>query len=320
MRILVAEDNPVFQSMLKHMLERWGYEVTLAGDGTEAWKLLQTAESPRLAILDWMMPGMDGPDVCRRVRAAALEPYVYVLLLTARTEQRDLVEGMEAGADDYVTKPFSAQELRVRLRAGTRLLELQAELLRAREALREQATRDALTGTWNRGSLFEILQKELARATRTLQPLGVLMADLDHFKQVNDIYGHSAGDAVLREAARRMTAGIRSYDALGRYGGEEFVIVLPGCDGEGAARQAERLREAIGTEPFRVPEGTIKVTCSIGVTWAGTPEALQTDILLRRADTALYVAKNNGRNRVEICGPDKPVSSGLPLLAAAIAR
>ena len=166
MRVLAAEDNPVFQSMLKTMLTRWGYEAVMARDGTEAWNILES-DAPRLAVLDWMMPGIDGVEICRKIRSANREPYVYILLLTARTESQDLIEGMDAGADDYLTKPFNAHELRVRIRAGRRILDLQAELLRAREALREQATHDGLTGLLNRTSIMEKLDDELSRSART---------------------------------------------------------------------------------------------------------------------------------------------------------
>ena len=189
MKILAGDDNPVFQSMLRTMLSKWGYEVTVARDGVEAWQALQSENSPRLAILDWMMPGMDGVEVCRRIRAAGREPYTYILLLTGRKNAQDLVEGMDSGADDYLTKPFNAHELRVRLRAGRRILDLQEELLEAREALREQATHDSLTGLLNRGSILETLSNELSRAGRESQAVSLLMVDLDRFKLINDTYG-----------------------------------------------------------------------------------------------------------------------------------
>jgi len=299
MRILVAEDNPVFQSMLRNMLSKWGYEIVMADNGRDAWRILQEDPAPNLAILDWMMPGLDGVEVCRRVREASQQRYIYVLLLTAKTEQKDLVEGMEAGADDYITKPFNTHELRVRLRAGRRILELQEQLLHAQDALREQATHDRLTGLWNHGSILEILEKEAARSEREQSPLAVLMADLDNFKQINDTHGHLAGDSVLRESARRLRAQIRAYDALGRYGGEEFLVVLPGSNQSGALTQAERLRACIDCEPFPTPAGEILVTCSFGLCWTDRPEPGGTKTLLRSADDALYKAKRMGRNRVE---------------------
>lgn len=298
MKVLAAEDNPVFQSMLSSMLTKWGYQPVIARDGNEAWRALQTPDGPRLAILDWMMPGQNGVDICRGVRAAGREPYVYILLLTARTDSQDLVEGMEAGADDYVTKPFQAHELRVRLRAGRRILELQEDLLAAREALREQATHDGLTGLLNRCAIIETLHKELSRTDRESQPLSLLMVDLDRFKLINDTYGHPAGDAVLREAAQRMKASVRGYDSVGRYGGEEFLIVLPGCEGASACAQAERIRAAIASSQLPAAFGCPQVTCSIGVSSRTFPTAGDAGALLREADAALYRAKDGGRNRV----------------------
>jgi two-component system, cell cycle response regulator len=299
MKILAAEDNPVFQSMLRSMLTKWGYDAVITSDGKEAWELLQGENTPRMAILDWMMPGMDGVELCRRIRAAAREPYIYILLLTARTESQDLVEGMEAGADDYLTKPFNAHELRVRLRAGRRILDLQEELLAAREALRIQATHDSLTGLLNRASILEALHNELSRAGREHQPAAVLLADLDRFKLINDTRGHLTGDSVLREATQRMKSAVRRYDSLGRYGGEEFLFVLSGCSGATAGVQAERIREAVAGEPFHAGDDTFPVTCSIGTAWRDSPSVHDADQLIREADLALYRAKALGRNRVE---------------------
>ena len=300
MPVLAAEDNPVFQSMLRSMLTKWGYEPLIARDGNEAWRILQSAEAPRLAILDWMMPGTDGVELCRRVRSTNREPYIYILLLTARTDSEDLVEGMDAGADDYLTKPFNAHELRVRLRAGRRILDLQEELLRAREALREQATHDGLTGLLNRATILELLPNEVERCARERRPLSVLMADLDRFKQINDRHGHLAGDAVLREGARRMKSAIRRYDAIGRYGGEEFLVVLPGCDCQTARTQAERLRTILSAEPPATGSAPITVTCSIGISCRPNPSVHEADDMIREADVALYVAKDKGGDRVEL--------------------
>jgi two-component system cell cycle response regulator len=303
-RVLAAEDNPVFQSMLRSMLTKWGYDPLIARDGAEAWRALDAEDAPRLAILDWMMPGMDGVEICRRVRAAGREPYIYILLLTARTESQDLVEGMEAGADDYLTKPFVTHELRVRLRAGRRILDLQSELMATREALREQANKDNLTGIANRGAILDSFQTELSRASRERRPIAVLMADVDRFKLINDTRGHQVGDAVLREVARRMKSAMRNYDAVGRYGGEEFLVVLPGCDGDGGLAQAERIREAIGSEPFRAQGHDLNITCSLGISWRNHALPEDADALIREADMALYHAKANGRNRVESYIPD----------------
>jgi two-component system cell cycle response regulator len=295
MRVLAAEDNPVFQAMLKTMLTRWGYQAVMARNGTEAYRVLEGNDAPRLAVLDWMMPGMDGVEICRHVRSSNREPYVYILLLTARTEAQDLIEGMDAGADDYLTKPFNAQELRVRLRAGHRILNLQEELVRTREALRQQATHDGLTGLLNRTTILDKLDDELASSQRSGEPVGVLMVDIDRFKQINDTRGHLAGDAVLREAAQRLKTAARRYDSVGRYGGEEFLVGLPGCDTNAAEAQAVRLREAIGAIPFAPSGQPIPITVSIGVSC--TPPAAPEN-LIRIADDALYQAKAGGRNRV----------------------
>jgi diguanylate cyclase (GGDEF)-like protein len=296
--VLVADDNPVFRCMLRTMLKKWGYQPVEASDGATACSLLESDDAPRLAIMDWMMPGMDGVEICRKVRAAAREPYIYIVLLTARTESQDLVQGMEAGADDYLTKPFHPQELRVRMRAGWRILELQRELLDAREELRVQATHDSLTGLWNRRSILETLDKDLARSQREGRPLAVLVMDLDHFKLVNDTHGHQAGDAVLREAARRIRSTVRRYDTVGRYGGEEFLAVLPSTDLAGGMAQAERIRQALAGERVEVSGASLEVTCSIGVSaWRDSGPG-DGPVLIHWADEALYQAKAMGRNRV----------------------
>ena len=299
MRILVADDSIVSRHVLDATLRKWGYEVVMACDGEEAWQILQREDAPRLVILDWMMPGMTGLEVCRLVRARAPEPYIYILLLTSKSHREDLIEGMEAGADDYITKPFDQHELKVRLRAGTRLVELQAELFAAREALREQATKDWLTKLWNRSSILDILTRELARSERDVCPVSVALLDLDHFKNINDTQGHYAGDIVLRETAVRMMESVRQYDSLGRYGGEEFLIVLPGCDLSGALSQADRLCGRIAATPIPIGASECRITTSIGITTGLPGQHATAEALIRRADEALYQAKRKGRNRVE---------------------
>ena len=285
--------------MLRAMLAKWGYDPVVARDGVEAWKALDSDNPPRLAILDWMMPGMDGVEICRRVRAAGREPYIYIVLLTARTEAKDLIVGMEAGADDYLRKPFAVEELRVRMRAGRRILELQEELMAARENLRQQALHDALTGIANRGAALDALRCALSRAARERGPVALLMCDVDRFKSINDRFGHPAGDQVLCEAAMRMRSAVRAYDVVGRYGGEEFLVILPGTSLEGARAQAERLREALADAPFQLEGGPMRVTCSFGVAWRDIVFEEDGSALIREADQALYQAKANGRNRVE---------------------
>jgi diguanylate cyclase (GGDEF)-like protein len=300
MRILIAEDDPVSRRLLEAKLSKWGYEVVVTGDGSEAWQAMQAADAPRLAILDWMMPGMDGIEICRRARQERQDFYTYIILLTALHQDEDLVTGMDAGADDYITKPFKANELRVRLRAGRRIIELQDELIAAREALRVKATHDPLTGLWNHEEILRILGHELHRAEREGLSVSVVMADLDHFKKVNDTYGHPTGDAVIRTTARRMVEATRDYDSIGRYGGEEFLLVLPGCDHRCAVSTAIRLLDSIGKEAIDTSEGMIPVTVSIGVAGSSPNMRPGLDELVKAADAALYRAKANGRNRFEV--------------------
>ncbi len=305
MKILIADDSLVMQRLLQATLESWHFEVTCAGDGAEALARLQGDAPPELAILDWMMPVLTGPEVCRLVRERATSPYTYLILLTAKSQREDIVEGMGAGADDYVVKPFDKHELEVRLRAGRRIIELQNQLMLAQEALREQATRDALTGCWNRRVILETLSRETIRAERETRHLGVVMLDLDHFKQINDTHGHAAGDEALREVVRRVMGMIRGYDALGRIGGEEFLIVLPGCDELRALSHAERIRQAVERTPVIVDGHEIKVTASFGASSMPPGIAMPADLLVRAADEGLYAAKRQGRNRVSFQLPEQ---------------
>jgi diguanylate cyclase (GGDEF)-like protein len=302
MRILIGEDDPIARRKVEVLLQKWGFEVDVAGDGTEAWRILQQEGSPRFAILDWMMPGMNGTQICQELRKLEGRHYSYLLLLTAKDHQDDIVEGLDAGADEYLCKPFNPSELRARIRAGCRILELQERLIAASEALRIEATHDRLTGLWNRAAILDVLKRELGRGAREASPVAVVIADVDHFKQINDSYGHLTGDAALREVARRMQSEVRPYDALGRYGGEEFLIVCPGCDPDGAQALAERLRLSACAKPLSLPEGIFSVTISLGVISSdglNEPEAL-----IRAADEALYRAKKRGRDCVELAGQE----------------
>ena len=300
-RVLVAEDDAVFRRILQSWLRKWGYEVIVTENGTDAWEALQREDAPSLLILDWMMPGMDGPEVCQRVRACQAGPYRYVLLLTARAEKHDTVAGLEAGADDYLTKPFDISELRVRLNVGCRILDLEEGLVRAQVELQHRATHDALTGVLNRGAVLQGLAEELAHNVARGGRLGVLIVDIDHFKRVNDTYGHLTGDAVLRGVTERLQANMRSNDALGRYGGEEFLVLAPRCDLPGLVAYAERLRVAVAEAPIATASGPVQVTISMGASamqaenFPATP-----DEVLKPADEALYRAKAGGRNRVEV--------------------
>ncbi len=299
MRVLVADDSPMSRTLLRSTLTRWGYEVIEAVDGDQAWEILSSPNAPHLAILDWVMPGLTGPDVCGKVRETHREPYTYLILLTSKTSKEETVEGMEAGADDYVVKPFHEHELKVRLRAGRRIIELQLELLEAREELRERANRDLLTLLPNRQAIETILQNEISRCHRESSQLGIMLLDIDHFKRINDTYGHFAGDAVLREASSRLRAAIRDYDYVGRYGGEEFLVVMPNCDLAQARAQAERLRLKLCERPMLVDGIELTVSASFGVTMSDGTER-SPDVFVRVADEALYRAKDAGRNCVSV--------------------
>lgn len=295
-RILVAEDDPVSRRMLESFLTKWGYEVLAVSDGTEAHRILDHGDAPPLAVLDWMMPGMEGPEICRAIRTDSERPYTYVLLLTARSQKEDLLKGLEAGADDYLTKPFDAQELHARLHVGQRILDLQHRLIAATEELRFRASHDMLTGIPNRATILEAINRERARQIRDGGSFGIILADLDHFKAINDTYGHLAGDTVLREAAVRMRSCVRAYDSVGRYGGEEFLIVVPAGDILGTTAVAERIRCSISEKPVSSEAGPISVTASLGV---AVSCGRDTKDVLRSADEALYQAKARGRDRVE---------------------
>jgi two-component system cell cycle response regulator len=304
MQVLIAEDDPVTRRLLEASLGRWKYEVVAARDGREAWEILQRSDTPRLAILNWMMPGMDGVEICRELRKrSAEEAYIYALLLTSKTRKAELLEGFEAGADDYLIKPFDPRELQARLRTGHRIVELQNHLIDARESLRLQATHDALTGLWNRAAILDILERELVRSRRQAIHLTLILADLDFFKHINDRFGHQAGDIVLREVARRMRSVLRPYDAVGRYGGEEFIVVVPACEGASSLSLAERIRAEISSNPILTPEEPVSVTVSLGVATVSNGTVPAPDLLIRAADLALYRAKQEGRNRSTMAQP-----------------
>jgi two-component system cell cycle response regulator len=305
MRILIAEDDVTSRLLLKRVLENWGYEVTATTDGFEALQALQAEDAPRLAILDWMMPGMDGVDVCRRVRSRETLQPPYIILLTALGDKESVVTGLEAGADDYVGKPYDPDELHARLGVGRRLVELNDELLEAQHALEILARTDALTGVLNRGAIVMELEREAARAAREGVPLGLGMLDIDHFKLVNDTHRHAAGDAVLCEVVRRVLGVMRPYDSFGRFGGEEFLVLVPGS-GERELRDVlERIRSVIGSAAIVVDGHELAVTVSLGGATRGRESA---DDLIARADDALYAAKEQGRDRVvlAVSGEEEP--------------
>jgi diguanylate cyclase (GGDEF)-like protein len=305
--ILVADDDPVSRRLLEATVTRLGHEPIAVADGRHALEVLLAPDrpAPRLAILDWDMPEIDGIEVCRQVRQRPT-PYVYIVMLTARERREDMLRALAAESDEFLTKPFDPVELQARLRSGERILTLQQDLLNAHQALQFEADHDALTGLLNRGAIIDLLDREASRMSREGRALGVALIDVDLFKRINDTLGHLAGDDVLRGVAQRMVERARAHEAIGRYGGEEFLMVLPGAEGPAATRVAERLRRAVAARPFTSGGTKIPVTTSIGIAWSPNP-AGRVEALVHLADAALYQAKSSGRNRVELAGRDTPV-------------
>jgi diguanylate cyclase (GGDEF)-like protein len=303
MKILIAEDDFTSRAMLAAVLKKWGFDPVVTEDGSAALQAMQMPDAPRLVIADWNMPKMDGMEFCRRVRQEPTSNPPYIVLLTARGELQDIVQGLDAGANDYVTKPYHSDELQARLRVGRRMLDLQAELNAVRKQLEHQASHDALTGVLNRRAILETLGKEFQRAARSANGLSIGLLDVDHFKTVNDRFGHQAGDEVLVGFAARLQLNLREYDHVGRYGGEEFLVIAPEDGGRPETGLYERLRAAVAHDPITTSAGgALAVTVSIGV--AGLGCAPTAESLVAAADAAMYQAKSAGRNQVVYAAPD----------------
>jgi two-component system cell cycle response regulator len=310
MRILVAEDDAISRTLLERTLQRAGYEVISVDDGAKAIAELIKQDAPRLALLDWIMPEKDGVEVCREVRRRKEQAYRYLILLSSRESKGDIVAGLESGADDYLTKPFDVDELKARLRTGHRILELEDHLVEAREGMRFQATHDRLTSLWNRGVIVELMSHEIMRSRRERSCTAVMMCDIDNFKSVNDLHGHAVGDEVLQEVARRLHHSVRSYDMVGRYGGEEFLVALNKCNPGSALSRAENLRAIIGGRPMQTANKPVTVTLSIGLALSTEFTECTVEELMHQADMALYAAKAAGRNCVRFAQPasvSKPI-------------
>ncbi|MDW8078142.1 MAG: diguanylate cyclase [Thermoguttaceae bacterium] len=287
--VLVVDDDLVLGRLLAHWLRSAGYEVTQAGDGLEALRAVQ-ATAPDILITDWDMPELDGIQLCRAVRQLELPHYVYIIVLTARSDEALLVASLDAGADNFLHKPVAREELLARVRSSARLLELQAKLQQA-------ALVDPLTNLSTRRVFFEHLSRHWHRAKREGTALSCVICDIDYFKRINDLYGHAAGDLVLRTVAEVLRRQTRQMDCLARLGGEEFCALLPGAEESGAAFWAERARSAVSRAGVLLGDRTIFVTASFGVA-SLSPEMKLPEELLDRADQALLCAKQSGRDRV----------------------
>jgi diguanylate cyclase (GGDEF)-like protein len=293
MRILLVEDSAIERQQVSAHLKDLGLDLVVAENGTHAWEVLRGQDAPTLALLDWVLPGLDGIELCRRIRTLGSNgTYIYTVMLTAKDRKKNLLTAMDAGADDYLAKPVDLSELKARILVGKRILDLQ-------QSLRSAATHDFLTGLLNRAEILASLERELSRSGREDKPAGIILADLDHFKEITDTSGHTAGDAVLKEVARRLKSDLRIYDVAGRYGGKEFLLVLPSCDLRTATRRADEIRRLVASEPIVTSSGTASVTVSMGIAATNSTPDLTAEAVLQNADAALYRAKRAGRNCVQ---------------------
>ena len=302
MRVLIAEDDLTSRTILNGLIKNWGYQTVLAADGIAAWQALQEPGAPALVVMDWMMPGLDGVDVVRQVRAKFTDPPPYIIMLTSKDEKGDVLAGLESGANDYIKKPFNNVELFARLRVGQRAVELQNRLFETQQLLAHQASHDPLTGVLNRRAIVDQLARECARASRGCkigknEGVSIGYLDLDNFKQINDQHGHQAGDEVLKGVVAIITSQLRIYDSVGRLGGDEFLVIAPDTREENSELLFERVSRAISSCELETSAGGLHVTVSIGV--ATVCENNDLDKFMASADAALYRAKRGGRNRVE---------------------
>jgi len=308
MKVLIAEDDVISGRTLEKNILGWGYDAVLTTNGKDAWQALnpevRDPKNPdkdpiRIAVLDWEMPYINGIDLCKKIRTTPLDKkdsYLYIILLTGRDNQDDIIQGLSAGADDYITKPYNFSELKVRLNNGERIIQLENNRIQI-------ADTDDLTQLCNRDRIREILMEETERCLRENTPIGVIWADIDNFKQVNDNFGHITGDLVLIEVAKRLKISLRKYDKIGRYGGDEFLAVIPTCGHDHIAHIAERFRRVINAKKIAIESDQLEVTISVGPTSSEYSPNSSPDILIKTSDKALYEAKNKGRNRSVIKAP-----------------
>lgn len=298
MRVLIVDDSPIYRKLIRDRLAEWGFASSSVDNGSHAWEILRQTEAPKLVLLDWVLPDIDGIELCRRIRQEGRGHYTYIIFLTGKDGLRNMLQAMDAGADDYLEKPFDHHQLKAKLIVGKRVLQLQDELVAARDSMRYAATYDSLTGLMNRSEILESLNRELSRAGRERKSLGIALVDVDHFKRVNDSFGHLFGDEALREVARRFRSNLRAYDGVGRYGGEEFLLVLPHCDSVTAVTRTDQLLRGISSKPITALGKQAGITLSAGVAVFDPLNPCNVQSLLSHADAGLYRAKEEGRNRV----------------------
>jgi two-component system cell cycle response regulator len=309
MRILIAEDDLISSRILEKHLGTWGFDVVLARTGEQAWEALKDG-GLRMAILDWMMPGMDGVEVCQKIRRRKKYKYTYIILLSAKDRKQDIVAGLSSGADDYMAKPVNFLELRARLQTGRRIVELEDKLLAIQNQLKDIASRDSLTKLWNRAEITKFLKEEMSRGQREQKPTSVIMVDIDHFKKINDFYGHDVGDQALLQVAARLKRKLRQSDKVGRYGGDEMIIILPSCGLAEILKIAERLRASVARRGIATPLGSVPVSISAGGTCSENFSIPTADRLIKASDEALLKAKNRGRNCVVVDGLAEVTNKG----------
>ncbi len=300
MEVLIVEDDQVSRKLLSRTLSGMEYLVIEAQDGLEAWEILQQ-QPIQLVITDWLMPKMDGLELTRLIRQADLPNYVYIVILTSQEGIDNVIDGLAAGADDYLVKPFNPRELSARLKIGERVLDLEQRLKSAHEKMRVLAMHDELTELWNRRAFYSHAAAELEHTRREKTSLCIIMLDIDHFKSVNDRFGHLVGDQALKMIADTLRKNVRQYDRVGRWGGEEFIVILPTTALEEAARIAERLRTEVASAELTLEaadEGVLRLQISLGVASFKDGDSISLDTLVDRADEMLYLAKDKGRNQV----------------------
>ncbi len=295
MRVLIAEDEPISCRALEKSISGWGYETVTARDGQEAWTAIKKNDI-QLAVLDWMMPEIDGIELCRRIRGQVLEDKakpIYIILLTGRDHEEDIITGLSAGADDYVAKPFDFLELKIRLQNGERIINKEKEPV-------DSSSYDSLTRIWNRNTILGFFNEELVRGRKENRATGLIIVDIDHLGSFNRTYGHSVGDSVLIEVVNRLKTNIRSYDRLGRYGGDELAVVLPHCGLIHVEGIAERLRRSLCETKIKTRKGPLNITISLAGTSSDVSPHATGEELRQACDRALLSAKDKGTNNAVI--------------------